>query len=45
MMNVTRSKIKSEWVFIAVFFLIFLFYIAGKSLGSDFIIFMRSQGL
>jgi hypothetical protein len=45
MMNVIRSKVKSEWVFMAVFFLIFLFYIAGKSLGSHFIMFMRSQGL
>ncbi len=45
MIKVIRSKIRSEWFFIAVFFLIFIFYKAGKSLGSDFIIFIRSQGL
>jgi hypothetical protein len=45
MINVIRSKVKGVWFFITVFFLIMLFYIAGKSLGSDFIIFLRSQGV
>jgi hypothetical protein len=45
MINLMRSKIKGVWLFITVLFLTMLFYIAGKLLGSEFIIFMRSQGL
>jgi hypothetical protein len=45
MINLVRSKIKGVWLFITVLFLAMFFYIAGKLLGSEFIIFMRSQGL
>jgi hypothetical protein len=39
------EKIKGVWFFITVFFLIMLFYMAGKSIGSDLIVFLRSQGI